>query len=45
MISNENLRNENISNSEKRMNELGEKNYFECFSDVYKVIKRNTNKY
>ena len=42
MLTDENLRNENISNSEKRMRELGNKNYFESFSDVYKKF---TNKY
>ena len=36
MLTDEVLRNENIFNSEKRMKELGEKNYFESFSGVYK---------
>ncbi len=44
MISNKTLRNENISNSEKRMRELGEKNYFESFREVYKRFDSNASK-
>lgn len=42
MLTDENLMNENIFNSEKRMKELGNKNYFETFSVVYAKF---SNKY
>ena len=35
MLSDENERRENVNNSEKRMKELGQKNYFKSFKDVY----------
>ena len=35
MLTDENEIRENVRNSEKRMKELGEKNYFESFRDVY----------
>lgn len=40
MINDENEKRENVSNSEKRMKELGEKNYFECFRDAYFRVDR-----
>jgi len=45
MLEDDILRNENIKNSEKRMRELGEKNYFESFNNVYKIFTSNTNKF
>lgn len=45
MLEDDILRNENIKNSEKRMRELGEKNYFESFNNVYKTFTSNTNKF
>jgi glycosyltransferase involved in cell wall biosynthesis len=42
MLTDENFMNDNIFNSEKRMNELGNKNYFESFRMVYKIF---LNKY
>ena len=35
MLSDEDEKGENVNNSEKRMKELGQKNYFKSFKDVY----------
>lgn len=42
MINDENEKRENVSNSEKRMKELGGENYLESFGKVYNII---SNKY
>lgn len=42
MINDENEKRENVSNSEKRMKELGGRNYLESFGKVYNII---SNKY
>ncbi len=40
MLTDENEKRENVLNSEKRMRELGEKNYFGSFKEVYFLVDR-----
>ena len=40
MLTDENETRENVKNSEKRMKELSEINYFQCFRDVYFLVDK-----